>query len=508
MLLNRSCEGLFGLHDLSSSSNLGLTIYPWEASEGLSIESIQASRNATSNLPAPNFIQAKLQSEHILRLFSYTPPANGTRYAEFPHAKFLLEKPKEMESWGANQIRYRNVFAIEGDPTWNISIMGQGLASFFDIKLIHNTLMQIPTLALVSARIRLINELLVARGYEPIPILLFDESITENQPKKDPLPLTASTFGEPTSPIQTSSQTSPQTLLQRIKEKLKTLPLFKSPPKIGLSYAENFVRRFQTKSEIPYEVDEIVHDASFHLTSLLLTESQLKPIKGRCQIAIELADFLRDPMNHAALNKVNRTKLLTSRRTREVFLKLLFQSLSIDIDNLSPILPFKMAQWDVQNNQKASTDDYQLYNIQLGIDYQAYFGPAANGPIGDWDFTLGHWLNLRTETLKQLIQRNHDLLKSGHSDVSIKWRSIEYLFKVNKLNSDQRRLVQAAEPFMKELKITVGLFLNQSKTAQAIVAKYDARGDVIAGMAPSGRAIPALQRRIKEMNEVLGIQND
>ena len=150
----------------------------------------------------------------------------------------ILEKNEKVYSWYSQFSLFPG--ADQGDPRASANALGVELAYFFGVRKISENRMTIPDVKELNGARRKLNRALKALGYRPIPIRFYEQNIENHQ---------------------------------------------------DLTYLRKFISSFG----LPYSESGPlrVHDASYHLISVLLTEELLLPVVERYQWILKFYDFVK-----------------------------------------------------------------------------------------------------------------------------------------------------------------------------------------------------------------------
>lgn len=214
----------------------------------------------------------------------------------------------------------KNLFDVESDPTWVISVLGPKVASFLGFRLIDESTLLAPNASLFNRRIAALNIKLQRIGYEKI-YLKWVETIS----------------------------------LKEIGDGFKE------------TYSEAYVRRNVEEDINPFQQEEIVHDTAHHATEVLMTREQIYPIKARAQVAMKFADYLRRQLG----DKKKLFPILADPRRREAIIAMMFNFLARDRDNFSGVIPQIFLAGKTPENKKYE-DHFTYFRSHLGVAMDRY----------------------------------------------------------------------------------------------------------------------------------------
>ncbi len=393
-------------------------------------------------------IKTSLQSEPLLTL-----PLPDSDFRKFPlttavyheamipvgkngEGYYLLKKANH--TW--RSANGPNKFAVDSDPTWFVSVLGPKLAKAFGVGFTDSTSLMVSNAERMNNRIERMNAKLHQHGFEDIP-LRFSSDITKGV----------------------------------------------SFDLTNMSYPEIFVRRLLRDRVFPLAPSEITHDTSHHRLNVLLTLSQLAPEFARLGALTDFADYVRSP----GMAKNSNIRWLSNENYREAFLKLMFQMVSKETDNLSGTIPPELVRAQHSNDVLANNTYLTSILLRLGT----FTMPIGSGlaEVGR-KYTVFEWLfNLVTldvakvfdNTSRDPFGRYFMNLKNGY-DVRANIR-------------------QHHDDFFREVNVLLSEFQirNQTKLEQTLVV-FDSQYEVVAGLADKEHPVKAMQRRISEMKKSIG----
>lgn len=201
----------------------------------------------------------------------------------------ILEKKPGKYSWYSQFSIFQG--ADQGDPRGISHTLGVELAYFFGVREISSDRMTIPDAAEINGAIKKLNKNLLSLGYKPIPIHYYEQSIRNH---KDLL----------------------------------------------------FLKMFAEEKSLPFNDSGslLVHDVSYHLSSVLLTEELLQPIVDRYKWAIKFYEFIRDNADVRFFQQMNRAEYLSH----------LVARVDAGLGNLQPFFNFRSRKLSMNKNASFS----------------------------------------------------------------------------------------------------------------------------------------------------------
>ncbi|MBT4762004.1 MAG: hypothetical protein HOO06_09930 [Bdellovibrionaceae bacterium] len=339
-----------------------------------------------------------------------------------------------------------STFTVEGNPTWVISILGSKLAASLGIRLVDERTLIIPNAQLLNLNIQRINIELRSKGLVEIPYLYIDK-LQHNKWESDN----------------------------------------------NASYGEIFLRRFFIDKQFPLAEREIIHDISFHILNILLTEKLMSPIKNRMLYLFKFADYLRTiPTNKT--NKINDVQMLSEIKIREEFIKFLFQIASRDLDNLSAFIPLHLIDAKQIKDYFEIGDLFQVIDFHLGASF-ASINRSKIDLLPNFNYKLKDWLD-------RLIVNQAQFIYEHPADPSIN----DYKYFINSQNKQQQQIQNNLFMFFVEVNKHYETFVElNKKDSSTVLARYNDNMEVTEGLASNEHPVTTMQKRIVEIKSAIGI---
>ncbi len=193
----------------------------------------------------------ELTSYRFIREESETAKTVGEMPGSHGGKLIILEKPEKYYSWYSQFSLFPG--ADQGDPRAAANALGVDLAYFFGLREISENRITIPDAKELNwARLKL-NRSLKTLGFKPIPIRFYEQGIESHH---------------------------------------------------DMTYLRKFIRFYS----LPYSDKGSlrVHDASYHLMSVLLTEELLAPIVERYQWVLKFYEFVRKQKEKKFIRQMQR----------------------------------------------------------------------------------------------------------------------------------------------------------------------------------------------------------
>lgn len=360
------------------------------------------------------------------------------------------------DTWRTTSGPKENFFAVESDPTWIFSALGAKLAGFLGFRFVDASTILVPNASFFNKRIAALNRLLEQKGFERIPIKWVSKIQRPSVSKSDE----------------------------------------------GITYAEQYVRDFYFNRSSPFEEKELTHDVAHHSLEILLTESQLKPLLARFEMAIEYSKFLRNFFAHMTSEDF---PLLSQPQNREAIIALVFQLLARDKDNLSGLIPNQLlGQLQFSQTEVPANNTYfRVADVHLGTGFGKPFREAMPYLPGI-DYTLNGWFkSFLIYHLTPLLNPYREPAPPGAVDEA----GINVLLKYTRraFGSAIQDLGNNFLNFDKEIRGISKAFLNSMRNGlgSIVLARYDRNVDVVGGIASPEHPITSFRRRVEEMQSVL-----